>query len=421
MKVLFLNASEVEGGAARAAVRLLHGVRSEGVDAQLLVRVKASDDRHVIGPRTRVGKAMGYVRPALESMWVGMWSSSRGGMFSPALLPDRLAPQAAELAPDVIHLHWIAHGMLRVETLRRFRRPIVWTLHDSWPFTGGCHVPQRCTRYRDACGECPVLGSSRRTDLSRWLWSRKRKAWRDLDLTVVSPSRWLADCARASSLFRDKRIEVIPNGLDLGRYKRADRRFARDVLGLPQDKRLILFGGKSCTEDPNKGLQQLLAALRALRAEGRHADAELVVFGSSDSSAFPGLATKPHCLGWLHDDATLALLYAASDVFVAPSLQEALGYTVMEAMACGTPCVAFRQGGVPDLIDHGDNGYLARPYEPEDLANGIAWVLEGGDRWNALSSRAREKIEGGFDLAVVARRHAALYRDVSSRGEPAPA
>jgi glycosyltransferase involved in cell wall biosynthesis len=303
--------------------------------------------------------------------------------------------------------------MLRVETLRRFGRPIVWTLHDSWAFTGGCHVPNDCVRYRESCGRCPVLGSTREADLSRRVWARKRRAWSDLDLTLVAPSRWLADCARSSSLFRDARIEVIPNGLDLKRYKPVDRRFARDVLGLPQDRKLIVFGAKSGSEDRNKGLHLLASALRILKDAGRDHGTELVVFGSTASTTLARAGLKASYQGFLHDEVSLALLYAAADVFVAPSIQENLPYTVMEAMACGTPCVAFRQGGVPDLIEHERTGYLARPFEPEDLAHGIAWVLEDGDRWRALSSRAREKVEQEFELGLVARRYVDLYRDVA--------
>jgi glycosyltransferase involved in cell wall biosynthesis len=413
MKVLVVNASEVEGGAAKAAVRLLRAVRREGIDAELLVQNKASDDPAVLGPRTRVGKAMGLVRPALESMVVGLCSRGGEGMFSPALLPDRLPRKASELGADVVHLHWITHGMLRVESLRRFAPPVVWTLHDSWAFTGGCHVPNECLRYRDACGRCPALGSSRERDLSRWVWGRKRRAWKDLRPTVVAPSRWLAGCARASSLFRDARVEVIPNGLDLGRFKPVHKGFAREVLGLPPDRKLVLFGGKNCSDDRNKGLHLLATALRILKDGGKGRDAELVVFGSTTSTILSRAGVAARYQGFLHDDASLALLYAAADVFVAPSIQENLPYTVMEAMACGTPCVAFEQGGLPELIEHTRTGFLARAFEPEDLAHGIAWVLEDGERWRTLSARAREKTEREFEAASVARRYVELYRELA--------
>jgi glycosyltransferase involved in cell wall biosynthesis len=417
MKVMFLNASDIDGGAARGALRLLHGVREEGVEARLLVQRKTGDDPFVIGPQTNPGKVMAFVRPGLESLYVGLCAGQVEGMYSPALVPDSLPAKTAEFNPDIVHLHWVANGMMRVETLRRFNRPLVWTLHDSWAFTGGCHVPLDCTRYRESCGQCPVLGSSRQHDLSRRLWRRKQRAWHGLDLTVVTPSRWLAECARSSSLFRDTRIEVIPNGLDLRRFKPVDRRIARDLLSLPQERKLILFGGKWITNDRNKGFHLLGEALRGLAGRRGDSTTEVVVFGSSEPAQPPDLGLKTHYLGWLHDDVSIALLYAAADLFVSPSIQENLSYAVMEAMACGTPCVAFDQGGMPDLIDHGRNGYLARPFEPDDLAQGIAWVLADEDRRQALSAEARRKVENEFARERVARRYVDLYGELV--GQPA--
>lgn len=420
MKVLFVNALEVGGGAARAALRLLHAVRREGIDAWLLVQSRGGDDPHVLGPKTRLERVMRHLAPMVESRWVRACAPECGGIFSPAMMPGFVAARAAEIDPDVIHLHWIGFGMLRIEAFRRLKRPIVWTLHDSWAFTGGCHVPfdfasgRVCVRNQVACGQCPVLGSSRERDLSHRVWRRKRRAWRGIDLTVSAPSRWLAECAKSSSLLRDRRIENIPNGLDLSRFVPVDRRFARSVLALPADKKLIVFGAQSGTSDANKGFHLLASALRILKAKRGGDDIELVVFGSREPSVPVDLPYKATYLGWLHDDVSMNLLYAAADVVVAPSLLENLPFSVMEAMASGTPAVAFRQGGVPDLVDHLENGYLAQPYEAEDLAEGIAWVLADGSRHQHLSARAREKVEAAFDVRSVAQRYVQLYRDVTA-------
>jgi glycosyltransferase involved in cell wall biosynthesis len=411
LKVMFLNAL-LEGGAARAALRLLEGVREKEVDARLLVQCNAGDDPYVIGPRTRLEKVMGSVCPILEWLCVGLYALRRGCVFSPALMPDRLPSRVAEFSPDIIHLHWVTNGFMRAETLKRFDRPLVWTLHDSWAFTGGCHIPLECTRYRESCGKCPVLGSSMTSDPSRWLWRRKHKAWRGLNLTVVTPSRWLGKCAQASSLFHDTRIEVIPNGLDLSRYKPTDRHIARDLLSLPQDKKLILFGGASCMSDPNKGFVTLAEALRTLAGKGWHEEAEVVVFGSSKPANPPNLCLKAHYFGWLNDDATIALLYSAADLCVVPSFQENLSYAAMESTACGTPCVAFNQGGMPDLIEHNRTGYLARAYDPDDLAQGIAWVLGNEERWRGLSVQARKKAEQEFAFEKVAGCYVELYKEI---------
>jgi len=415
MKILMLNNADVESGAARATTRLQQGLRDQGVDAQLLVQRKFGDSPRVIGPNSTFAKAMGFSRPTLEQKIFGIAPQKINGPFSPSFLPDRVSARIAALSPDIIHLNWVAN-MMRLETLGRFEAPLVWTLHDSWPFTGGCYVPFDCTRYRETCGCCPVLGSSRESDLSRRVWRRKEKAWRGLNLTIAAPSSWMGACARASSLFGKARIEVIPNGLDLNRFKPIDKRTAREILSLPQDKRLVLFGAKSATSDLNKGFQLLVQALHELAgASLPDRSIELVVFGSSQPEPTPELGFPTHYLGWFSDEVSLALLYAAADVFVFPSLQESLGYTTMEAMACGTPCVAFNQGGIPDLIDHGVNGYLARPFEPSDLARGIEWVLKAGKCGGDLSGAARRKVEHEFSIEAVAARYLDLYHSVLNR------
>ncbi len=190
MKVMFLNAV-LEGGAAKAARSLMKGVQYKGVDVSMIVQSKTNDDPSIKGPQTKVEQAMGYVWPRLEWLCVGLYSHRKGCCFSPALMPDQLPSRVAKFDPDIVHLHWVTNGFMRVETLKRFDRPLVWTLHDSWAFTGGCHIPLDCTRYRESCGKCPVLGSSLTLDPSRWLWRRKRRAWHGLNITIVAPSRWL--------------------------------------------------------------------------------------------------------------------------------------------------------------------------------------------------------------------------------------
>jgi glycosyltransferase involved in cell wall biosynthesis len=407
-----LNTFDEGGGAARAAFRLHRGVRGLGIDSRLMVQFKSGDAEDVICNTTPLGKLARRGRLALNMLPAQLYPNRPIENFTPAWLPQTLAGKVAAVDHDILHLHWLAAGFLRLETLKKFRRPLVWTLHDSWAFTGGCHVPFECVRYRERCGACPVLGSSREEDLSRWVWERKERSWQNLKLTVVTPSRWLADCARSSALFRDVRVEVIPNGLDLALFKPTDKRLARKLLGLPQDKKLILFGGVAGTRDRNKGFSLLLTAMQILSSAGWKDTAELMVFGASASAGTPSSGMKARYLGKLHDDIRLVLLYAAADVFVAPSILENLSNTVMEAMACGTPCVAFDQGGMTDLIEHGRTGYLARPYDPDDLAAGIDGVLENDAVRQGMALRSRRKVEEEFDLEKVSQRYSSLYREI---------
>ena len=412
MKPLLLSTSDISGGAARAAYRLHTGLRRIGVESQMLVQVKSSDDCSVIGPKSKWEKGWGRLRPMIDAVPLKFYRNHQKIIFSPAWMPDNLKKKVTAINPGLLHLHWVAGGFLRIETLKHFNKPLVWTLHDSWAFTGGCHIPFECKRYRESCGACPLLGSSRKNDLSHRIWKRKHKAWRELDITIVTPSRWLAQCARDSSLFCDYRVEVIPNGLDLNRYKPMDRQVAQELLSFPQDKKLILFGAMSSTSDKNKGFQFLQPALQKLAANGWAEKAELIVFGASEPANPPDLGLKVHYAGYLNDDISLALLYAAADVFVAPSIQDNLPNIVIEALACRTPCVAFDIGGMSDMIKHQKTGYLAQPFETDDLAHGIDWVLQDTNRLKQLSLQARKKAEKDFELSVVSNRYLELYKEV---------
>lgn len=411
MRVVFLNTRDSGGGAARAAVRLLHGVREAGVDALMLVQRKLADDNAVVGSDGRFANELAVLRSDLDCAPLRLYPKRNHFIFSPAFLPEKLQSKVDLIKPDIVHLHWLGEGFLRLESLARFGRPLVWTLHDSWAFTGGCHIPFDCLNYREKCGFCPTLGSSCQSDLSRWVWRRKERVFRKLNLTVVTPSRWLADCARSSSLLERFRIEVIPNGLDLERFKPIDKSLARQIIGLPQDKKIILFGAMSSTSDKNKGFHLLQPALQKLVAKGWKENVELLVFGSTEPANAPDFGLRTHYLGRLHDDTSIALLYSAADLFVAPSIQENLPNTVMEAMACGTPCVAFNIGGMPDLIEHEKSGYLARPFEPDALAEGIAWGLEDEERSHVLSSRCRKKV-ADFSIDCVVGRYIDLYKNL---------
>ena len=231
-------------------------------------------------------------------------------------------------------------------------------------------------------------------------------------MVIVTPSRWLAECVRSSSLFSGQPVEVIPYGLDTHFYKPMDKNAARERWNLPKDKKLVLFGAMQATSEKRKGFQYLKPALDALAIPGGRGELELVIVGASQPTDPPDLALKTHFIGQLHDDASLALLYSAVDVFILPSTQDNLPNTVLEALACGTPVVAFDIGGVPDMIDHHVNGYLAKAQDPLDLARGIEWVLKDSRRNVGLGKAARKKAVTHYALEIQANRYRKLYEKV---------
>jgi glycosyltransferase involved in cell wall biosynthesis len=419
--VLLLSTSDAEGGAARAAYRLHQGLRSLGLNSRMLVQFKMTEDETVISAyaRSRLGNTLAKLRRSIDPAPLHLYGRYDQLDFSTEWLPDSIPQQLARLAPDVVNLHWVCGGFLRIESLRRVRVPIVWTLHDMWPFTGGCHYSGDCERYTAACGACPQLRSSSDLDLSRWIWRRKRKSWMDVPLTIITPSRWLGERASSSSLFRHCRVHVIPNGLNTQVFRPIAREIARDLLRLPASKYLVMFGALS-TSDPRKGFPFLQAALRRLSESEWRERVEVLVFGSSASKELDCQGLSTHHLGRLNDDVTLAIAYSAADVTVVPSVEENLPQVAAESLACGTPVVSFDSTGLRDLVDHRENGYRAECFSAEDLAAGILWVIEDRERWTQLSHAARRKAESTLSLEVQARSYAKVYEDVIGQRPPRP-
>lgn len=421
-RVVHINFTESRGGAAIAARRLHHGLLAANVDSHMLVYKKDTADARVHPIRlSRLERGLRrmnvrYERPSRRDYpgFSGVqWSAGR--VSTP--VERHLNAIAPQLAPQVVHLHWIGDGLLSVPAVKQLGHyPLVWTLHDMWMFTGGCHYSEGCTRFHDGCGQCPLLRSTQDHDLSRKTWEAKLRHWGNLAMTIIAPSNWLAEQVRSSGLMGhfggQMRVQVIPNGLDLSRFRPYDQRFARDVMGLPQEKSLILFGAQHMN-DPRKGFHYLQAALRLLHDQG--SDVEVVTFGDGATNLeISGLRT--HTLGSINDERVLALAYAAADAFVLPSSEDNLPNTVMEALACGLPPVAFNVGGLPDMITHKQNGYLARAFDAQDLANGITWSLEDHERHTRLRAEARNSAETKYDLAQIAAQYRTLYADLLSHG-----
>ena len=416
MKILMLSTGERDG-AGRAACRLHEGLQQMGLDAQISIQHKLSNDPRITGPQTALDKTIAKLNLSyrLDSLPLNLYRRRARAPFSLQWLPGSTLERTLESAPDIINLQWICQGYVSIEAISKIKQPLVLTLHDMWAFTGGCHYNHTCDRYRVACGACPQLNSDRDYDLSRWVWQRKAKAWQQTNPTVVVLSKWMAKCAESSSLLKQHRVELIPNGLNLTKYKPLDKLLARQILNLPLDKQLILFGATLGTSDPRKGFQFLEPALKKLSSSGWADRLEAVIFGPAllDSAEICGF--KYHALGTLTDDISIAILYAAADVLVAPSIQDNLPNVVLEALACGTPCVAFDVGGLPDLIEHQKNGYLAQPFDIDDLATGIAWVLDNPSRHQNLRNYAREKAEREFSIELQAKRYATLFSELVDR------
>lgn len=412
MNILHMNASDIDGGAARAAYRLHHGLLDIGVQSRMLVQNCSTGEPAITRRPSSWAEQLALWRPLFDTLPRYLHPNRSLMHWSTNWFPTRIDRDIRHLDPDIVHLHWINQGFVSIAALKNFNRPIIWTLHDCWPFTGGCHYPGACHAFEQSCGRCPMLASTFQPDLSRWTFTRKQRHWNKLNLTLITPSQWMADMVRGSRLLGNKRIEVIPNGLDTTLYRPRNKKFAREMFNLPKDRPLLLYGAMNALNDTKKGFGLLIEALNRLSHDATHLGVELVIFGVAKGTSLPSLSIPARIVGNLRDEFSMALLYTAADVTVVPSIEDNLPNVVMESMACGTPVVAFATGGIPDMITCDINGLLASLGDTQKLALCLAELLNNEGRRNILGQEARKKVEERFAHTSIAQRHVALYQSV---------
>jgi glycosyltransferase involved in cell wall biosynthesis len=410
VKILHVSISDGGGGAAMGAYRLHRGLRQAGVQSEMLVLRKVTEDATVHRLSSllkRWGRAQRRLAARRHQRRLGDNPRVAGsGHWSLNLYNYPIASVINAFAADIVNLHWVGDNFLPISQLQKIRAPIVWTLRDMWAFSGGCHYAGDCINYQHACGNCPQLVNRAENDISAKASAAKRRAWSKLPLTVVTISEWLAECARSSTLLADKRIEVIGNPIDPTSFKPLNRETARQAFNLPLDRKLILFGAIGGTSDGRKGFRYLAEALGKLNSDD---PVELVVFGSARQETIDS-HLPAHQAGRLHDEVSLSALYSACDVYVLPTVQEALGKTLMEALACGTPCVTFEGTGPNDIVAHQLDGYLARMKDSADLAAGIKWAL--AQAWSREALRRR--IVQRFGVERISERYVNLYKSLGA-------
>ena len=419
LKVLSVNFSDSYGGASRAAYRIHCAVRTTGGNSRMLVKNKALNDSSVIGIDTFkkndiISRVHNLLNNKIENkLQKARWIQypNRENDFMSDLRSESINGAFLNLEFDVLHLHWINLRFIDLEKLGKVNKPIIWTLHDSWAFTGVCHYFNECDKYLQTCGNCPLLHSDIENDLSRKIWKKKNQVFSKLNLHIVTPSQWLADAAKKSTLLSRFPVTVIPNCLDTDVYCPIDK-VESDLNSDDVHKRKkILFGAINATTDKRKGFHKLLEAIIYIE-KTKYADTvEFYVFGSNKPICELQTSIPVHYLGHLILDNEMVTAYNNADVMVVPSIWEVFGQTASEAMSCGIPTVAFNTSGLKEIIDHKVNGYLAETFNAEDLAKGIIWCLENNFE-NVLSIAAREKVVDNFGMEKVAKNYRELYEEV---------
>ncbi len=410
MKIAVLSTHDLKGGAAMSAYRLHHGLRARGHDCTMFVQSKSGSDSSVRTEADPLHRIINQVRPGLDRL--PLYPSRASESYSTGLFRNRRTLATVQaFRPDVVHLQWVNGGFFSLADLARMNLPTVWRLPDWWLLTAGCHLPYDCERFQTDCARCPHLQSGW-LDRSAWMLKRKSVQVNALkNIKFVAPSRALAADAARSKTLGGADVRVIPNGLDLSLHRPLDKGFARRALNLPPEKKIVLFGAVNGRHDPNKGYDWLIQALAQV-AQQSSVPFSCVAFGSEAGVERHGDLVV-ESVGVLRDQQSLNLLYNAADLLVVPSYQESFGQTAIEAMAAGTPVVAFQTTGLLDIVDSGINGYLAQKFDVNDLANGIQIVLEHPEP-SALSGQARSKVEREFDIKQVVGRYLDLYQEVIS-------
>ena len=415
MRVLIINTSERMGGAAIAAGRLMDALRNNGIQAKMLVRDKQTDRVTVIGLKKSLWKIWQFIWERIV-----IWKANhfkKHNLFEVDIANTGTnvisLPELSQA--DVIHLHWINQGMLSLKDIRRIiesGKPIVWTMHDMWPFTGICHYAGDCDKYTTHCENCPILYKGNKKDLSFHTFQQKKRMLEGSHIHFVSCSQWLGNMAKRSKLIGNHSIVSIPNAINTNLFKPRDKQAARHKLGLPMDKQLLLFGSMKTT-DKRKGIDYLVNACELLAKSPPDFCKQLgVVILGKESNLYESLFPFPiYSMNYVNSEKELADIYNAVDLYVTPSLQDNLPNTIMEAMACGIPCVGFNVGGIPEMIDHLHNGYVADYKSAEDFANGIHWALSEGE-YESLSQEAHRKVLTSYSESAVAKRYIEIYNKI---------
>lgn len=422
LKVVHLNTYDGNGGAGRACLRLNLALNTlTEVDSKVIVFYKFGKN-HAVKTFTNNALKRAYAAFTIvaERLLAKRFLKPVKIPFSFTWFGVSVINHPDVLAADIIHLHWVNHSFLNpkhLKELAKLNKLIVWTFHDSNAFTGGCHVRYTCGHFERSCGDCPVLVDANPNDISHKTWQQKSVAYQILNFNIIAPSSWMKSSVLRSSLMKGKPVNIIPNTLETNIFKPQNQREARAKLNLPTNKFLFLTGFMPSKKDSHKGAAYLLESLELL-ADKRSINIEnieLVIFGNRNIEDVPVFPFKTTFLGMIKEDEKLAACYAAADAFLIPSLEDNLPYTVMESLACGTPVIAFTTGGIPDMVEHEHNGFLAEYRSSESFCAGMEWIKNYPVK-EALRKNARETVMQKFSEKVIAQKHLELYQSLVTHG-----
>jgi glycosyltransferase involved in cell wall biosynthesis len=405
VKVVHLQISTMSAG--RAVPRLHNAMLEANIDSSILTLNYDVNDSSAVKNLDRNARVVARLDESLQN-FILRKAHKEFGLYSYPILGSDVSRNEQILAADIIYLHWVQGGFLNLTNIRQLAKlgkPVIFFMHDMWSITGGCHHSFTCDKYMTKCFDCQVFPEGNRIDWANREFRKKKKLYSDFkNLYFITPSKWLYDCAKSSSLTRDKPVYHIPNIVDRELFKPVDRKSARQILNLDADETIIAFGAMTINS-PYKGWKQLQKALEILSHEQNSKTISVLIFGSGQNKQIEdSIPFKSRFMGFLKDEYSTSLVYNAADIFITPSLADNLPTTILESLSCGTPVVGFEVGGIPDMIKHKENGYLARYKDVDDIAKGITFCIQNNIKGRLLPE---------FEKGAIIKKHLDLIDSIN--------
>ncbi len=408
LKIAHVSHNDSFGGADRAGFRIHKALMKAGIDSKMYVNRAGSKDPSVTIPGGKVSRLVKELRPRIGRFVDIVYEDNESEKSSPAVFSSSWSRFLNKLDCDIVHLHWPHNEMMSIADISRIKKPVVWTLHDMWAFSGAEHYTTT-DRFREGYTKINRPDDESGPDINRFIWNRKKRLWKK-PMTIVGSSQWMADCASSSVLMKDWPVYSIKSAIDLDYWKPVNKDDARSLLGLPSDKPIILFGAIGGVNKCRKGFDLLKETL--IKLSEANFSLNIMIAGQEKPDEEMNIGYKPHFMGHLFDDLSMKILYNAADAVLIPSRQDNLPNMGIESLACGVPVIAFDTCGLPDIVEHKKNGWLAKPFDTDDLAKGIKWVFEDRKRAEILNKYSRESALNNFSEQNTAKSYINIYENL---------
>ena len=410
LKVYHLSYADNIGGAAKATFRVHKALKKYGIQSKILVNKSITNDPDIIYTSNLIEKNYIKLKPRLIKVLSNFLITKNQSLHSPSLIPSNWHQIVNNSNVDIVNLHWVQKEMISIKNISQIRKPLVWTFHDMWPFCGAEHVSSD-NRWINGykTNNRPPYESG--FDLNKFIWNKKLKFW-NKSFSIITPSKWMAECVHKSFLFKNSKVKVIPHCIDLDFWSPINKKEAKQLLGIQKDIPLLLAGTLNSNDEPNKGFDLLKHSLSIFKKYNLKVN--IAVFGQREKHSQNNLSKEVLYLGTINEDTKMRIIYSAADLVMVPSRIESFSNIAMEAQCCGTPVVSFSTSGLKDVVEHKKTGYLAKPFEAYDFAKGLYWCLNQSSKNNNLGKQARLRSKNLWNEKKISNSYKEYYEEIIS-------